>query len=326
MINLYKPTIYITRKIPNHLLEPYKNQFNFQMWHEETVPVPNDVLYQEAKKADGLLCLLTEQIDEKFINEASHLKIIANMAVGYDNINVAYANDKQIIVTNTPDVLTETTADLTFSLLMATARRIVEATDSIRNNEWGDWSPFMLAGTDIYEKTLGIVGMGRIGEAVVRRANGFNMNTLYVNRNRKYDIENELGVAYRSFDDLLNEADFVVSLVPLSNETENLFNRSTFQKMKSSAIFINVSRGGVVDEGALYEALVANEIAAAGLDVFKHEPINNRHPLVSLKNTVLLPHIGSASIATREKMITLCLENIAEVFAGRSPKTPVIKQ
>ena len=318
-----KPNIYITRKIPEHLIKPFKEDFNFRMWDEETIPIPKDVLYEEAKQADGLLCLLTEKIDKEFLDHASHLKIIANMAVGYDNIDVAYAKEKQVIVTNTPDVLTETTADLTFALLMATARRIVEAADCIRENKWGDWSPFMLAGSDIHHKKIGIVGMGRIGKAVAKRAKGFNMNVLYHNRSRKYKIESELGIVFQSFEELLTESDFVVSLLPLSDETTNKFNRSAFQKMKSTGIFINVSRGGVVDEAALYEALVNNEIKAAGLDVFQNEPINSTHPLVSLKNVVALPHIGSASVSTRENMITLCLENIDYVFAGKGPKTPV---
>lgn len=323
VIILDKLNIYITRKIPNHLIEPFKESFNFRMWNEETIPVPRDVLIKEAARADAILCLLTEKIDRDFLNHASHLKIIANMAVGYDNIDIAYAREKGIIITNTPDVLTETTADLTFALLMATARRIVEASDYIKENKWDDWSPFMLAGSDIHNKTIGIVGMGRIGEAVARRANGFSMNVLYHNRNRNRDIEKQLGVAYRSFEELLIESDFVVSLLPMSEETENKFNRSAFEKMKSTGIFINVSRGGVVDEDALYDALVTNEIKGAGLDVFKIEPIDNTHPLISLKNIVALPHIGSSSISTRENMITLCLENIVEVLQGKEPITPV---
>lgn len=318
-----KPTIYITRKIPSHLLAPYKDRFHFSMWTEETKPVPRQVLFKEAKKADGLLCLLTEKIDHAFLAHASHLKVIANMAVGYDNVDVEAAKTHHIPITNTPDVLTETTADLTFSLLMATARRLVEASDVIRNNEWGEWSPFMLAGSDIHHQTIGIVGMGRIGEAVARRAKGFNMNVVYHNRTRKKEAERLSDATYMSFDTLLSEADFVVSLVPFTAQTENLFNAQAFEKMKSSAIFINVSRGGVVDEEALYYALLSKQIKAAGLDVFKNEPIANSHPLAGLPNAVLLPHIGSATIATREKMLTLCLDNIRAVFSGEDPITPV---
>lgn len=322
-IRLTKPKIYLTRKIPNYIIEPFQQQFNIKMWTEEDKPVPREVLWEEVLDADGLLCLLTEKIDRSFLEHASHLKIIANMAVGYDNIDVNAATEKQIIVTNTPDVLTETTADLTFALLMATARRLIEAASYISDDKWGDWAPFMLAGADIHHKTIGIVGMGRIGEAVARRAKGFNMNILYHNRTRKERVENELGASYVSFETLLEQADFVVSLMPLSEQTANLFDTAAFQKMKSSAIFINVSRGGVVDEDALYQALKEKEIQAAGLDVFKNEPISSNHPLASLPNVVLLPHIGSASIATREKMVTLCFKNLQAVLSGEDPLTPV---
>lgn len=318
-----KPTIYITRKLPDYILAPYQEQFNFRMWHDDEKPVPKEVLYEEAKEADGLLTLLTEKIDRAFLQHASHLKIIANMAVGYDNIDVAAAEEYGIVITNTPDVLTESTADLTFALLMATARRIVEASNVIYDNKWGDWSPFMLAGTDIHHKTIGIVGMGRIGEALAQRARGFNMKVLYHNRSRKEQAEQEHGLQYCSFDELLEEADYIVSLLPLTEQTENKFDQEVFDKMKESAIFINASRGGVVDEAALYEALKHERIRAAGLDVFKGEPIAADHPLASLPNAVLLPHIGSATVATREKMLTLCLDNLQGFFHGDGPQTAV---
>lgn len=318
-----KPTIYITRKIPEELLEPYKEQCNFTMWHKEDTPVPKDILYEEVKHADGLICLITEKIDAAFLDHAAHLSVIANMAVGYDNIDIAKAKEHGIVVTNTPDVLTETTADLTFSLLMATARRIVEAASYIKEDKWGDWAPFMLAGTDIHSKTIGIVGMGRIGEAVGKRAKGFGMDILYHNRTRHESLEKNLDATYVPFQTLLTEADFVISLVPLTEETEELFNEAAFRKMKSSAIFINASRGGVVDEQALYEALRNGYIHAAGLDVFKEEPINSSHPLNQLSNVTLLPHIGSASVQTREKMIQLCLDNVSRVCHEQKAVTPV---
>lgn len=318
-----KPTIYITRKIPKALMNPFKDQYHIKMWESDTKPVPKDVLYEEAAQADGLLCLLTEKIDRAFIKHASHLKIIANMAVGYDNVDVEAANEYGITITNTPNVLTETTADLTFALLMATARRIVEASHTIYEDKWGEWSPFMLAGTDIHHKKMGIVGMGRIGEAVAKRAKGFNMDVCYHNRSRKAEIEHELGLNYVGLDELLSTADFIVSLVPFTEETAHLFDQTAFKKMKPSAIFINASRGGVVDEAALYEALKHRHIQAAGLDVFKGEPISSDHPLTTLPNAVLLPHIGSATVETREGMLTLCLENISAVLKGENPKTPI---
>ena len=318
-----KPIIYITRQIPTKLLEPYEAQFQFEMWEKEDTPVPEALLYEEVKRADGMLCLLTEKVDKSFLEHASHLKVIANMAVGYDNIDVKTANAKEIIITNTPDVLTETTADLTFTLLLTTARRIIEASHYIAEDKWDVWSPFMLAGSDVHAKKIGIIGMGRIGEAVGRRAKGFGMDILYHNRSRNERIENELGATYGSFEDVIKEADFVVSLLPLTAETEDTFNEATFAQMKRSAIFINASRGGVVDEQALYDALKNQVIRAAGIDVFKKEPIDSTHPLATLPNAVLLPHIGSASVQTREKMIQLCLENISRVLHGEAPLTPV---
>lgn len=318
-----KEVIYITRKIPEELLTPYKNKFEFKMWNEAEIPVPKAVLSKEAKRASGLLCVLSDKIDAEFLEENRHLKIIANLAVGFDNIDIDKANSLGITITNTPDVLTETTADLTFSLLMATARRLIEANNIIVEDKWQNWSPFMMAGSDIYNKTIGIVGMGRIGEAVARRAKGFNMDVLYYNRNQNIAAEEEIGAKYKTFDDLIEQADFIVSLVPLTEETFELFDEIAFKKMKQTAVFINVSRGAVVNEDALYNALKTGEITAAGLDVFKEEPIAASHRFVGLKNAVLLPHIGSASVATRTNMIQLCLENIGNVLNGKVPKTEV---
>ncbi|MGY0693247.1 2-hydroxyacid dehydrogenase [Virgibacillus sp. FSP13] len=318
-----KSRIYITRKIPDEVIKPYKHFFDIRMWEKETEPVPREILLEEIKHVDGLFCLLTELVDQQCLENASKLKVIANMAVGYDNIDVIAAKRQGIIVTNTPDVLTETTADLAFTLVMATARRVVEASDYIKAGKWKDWSPFMLAGTDIHDKTIGIVGMGRIGQAVARRANGFGMEILYHNRSRHERAEHELHATYVDMDKLLEESDFVVSLVPLTEQTEKLFNQETFHKMKDTAIFINVSRGKVVDEEALYEALRAKEIAAAGLDVFAKEPIGADHPLLKLENVICLPHIGSASVETRIDMMNLCLENIHHVLNGENPVTPI---
>ncbi|WP_164668257.1 2-hydroxyacid dehydrogenase [Virgibacillus doumboii] len=318
-----KPVIYITRKIPDDILQPYQDSFNFRMWAGVDVPVPRDVLLREAASADGILCLLTEKVNREVFAAANNLKIVANMAVGYDNIDVDAAREHNVVVTNTPDVLTETTADLTFALLMAAARRIVEAEKYISDDRWKHWSPYLLAGSDVHGKKIGIVGMGRIGEAVARRAKGFGMTILYHNRSRKNQTEQELGVFYTEFEELLNKADYVVSLVPMTDETKKMFDRKAFQKMKSTAIFINVSRGGVVDEGALHDALTENEIRGAGLDVFENEPIAADHPLLQMQNVVCLPHIGSASIETRTKMLKLCLDNLAAVFDGDDPITPV---
>ncbi|MFC2947156.1 2-hydroxyacid dehydrogenase [Virgibacillus sediminis] len=315
--------IYVTRKIPEQFLQTYQNHFRFECWNKEEEPVPREILLEKAEKADGLLTMLSDKIDQELLDRATRLKVVSNLAVGYDNIEVEEARKRGVAVTNTPDVLTDTTADLAFALLMATARRLAEATDFVREDRWRNWSPFLLAGSDIHHKTIGIVGMGRIGEAIAKRARGFGMKVLYHNRTRKYEAEKTLPAVYREFDQLLQEADYVVSVLPLTDETADLFDAQAFRLMKETSIFINVSRGGVVDENALLKALKAKEIKAAGLDVFREEPIRSDHPFLALENCVCLPHIGSASMETRAQMINLCLENLTAVLGGEDPKTPV---
>ncbi|WP_077602133.1 2-hydroxyacid dehydrogenase [Oceanobacillus sojae] len=318
-----KPKVYITRKIDEKYLQAYRNELDIHMWEKEEESVPRETLFKEIADADALFAVLSDTIDEELLSKAPRLKVIANMAVGYDNIDVEACKKHQVVVANTPDVLSETTADLGFSLIMATARRIVEADEWVKQDKWQSWAPFFFAGTDIYGKTLGIVGMGRIGEAIAKRAAGFDMNIQYHNRSRKKDAEERLNAKYVSFDELLETSDFIVTVVPHTKETDKLFNKDVFKKMKSSAIFINISRGKVVDEEALAEALKTGEIQAAGLDVFDEEPIRADHPLVGLKNTVCIPHIGSASVETRTKMVQLCLENIQAVVTGEPAITPV---
>jgi glyoxylate reductase len=320
-----KPYVYITRKLSDEVIKPLLQNFNVNMWDYDDIPVPRELLLSEAKKADALLTMLSDSIDEAILTAGNNLKVVANLAVGFDNIDVKAASREGIAVCNTPDVLTDTTADLTFGLLMATARRIVEAAEFVKEDMWKSWSPLLLAGHDIHHKTIGIVGMGKIGETVAKRATGFEMDILYHNRTRKPAVEQELGAVYMSFEELVEKSDFIVCLTPLTPETKNMFTREVFQKMKQSAIFINASRGPVVDEQALYEALVAGEIAGAGLDVFDKEPIDSSHPLLQLTNVVALPHIGSSSVETRTVMMRLCLDNIAAVLEGKEPKTLVNK-
>jgi glyoxylate reductase len=320
-----KPRIYITRKIPNDLLEPYKEQFDFHLWEKEDEAVPGEILKTEARHADGLLCVLTDKIDEDLLNNAPDLKIVANMAVGYDNIDVPAAKKYGVTITNTPDVLTETTADMGFALLMATARRMIEANQYIKQDRWKNWSPYLLAGSDVHHKTIGIAGMGRIGKAIARRAKGFGMSVMYYNRSRKPDAEEEFQAVYTDFETLLREADFVVSVLPMTEETKEMFNAAAFQKMKNSAIFVNISRGGVVNETDLAEAIKKKEIKGAGLDVFENEPIAADHPFMQLDEIICMPHIGSATEETRSAMLKLCLENIHGFFSGIGPKTPVDK-
>lgn len=318
-----KPYIYITRKLPQEAVERFQTEFEIKMWDFEDVPVPREILLKEAEKADALLTMLSDSIDEKVLNAGERLKVVANLAVGFDNIDIVTASKKGVAVCNTPDVLTDTTADLAFALLMATARRIVEASEMVKQGEWKSWSPLLLAGHDIHHKTIGIVGMGKIGSAVAKRATGFEMEILYHNRSRKPEIEKEIGAKFSSFDELVTKSDFIVCLTPLTNETRNLFTREVFKKMKPSSIFINAGRGPVVDEEALHAALVEGEIAGAGLDVFVKEPISGEHPLLSLPNVVAIPHIGSSSVETRITMMELCMENMIAVLNGKSPKTLV---
>jgi glyoxylate reductase len=318
-----KPYVFITRKIPEETLVELKKKAEIKMWPHEEDAVPREVLEEEAKKADGLLTMLSDKVDKELLDKASSLKVIANLAVGYDNIDISAAKKAGITVCNTPDVLTDSTADLAFSLILATARRIVESANYVKEGKWNSWGPLLLAGADVHHKTIGIVGMGRIGEAVARRAKGFDMRILYHNRKRKAEAELSLNAEYKEFHELLNESDFVVCLAPLTSETKGMFNREAFQSMKKSAIFINAGRGASVDEVALVEALQNQTIAGAGLDVFEKEPIDPGHPLLSMKQVVALPHIGSASVETRMKMSELACRNIVNILDGKDPETPV---
>lgn len=311
-----KEKIYITRKLPASVLEILGERFHVDMWEKEEEAVPRDVLLEKVKDTQGLLCMLTETIDEEVMKAAPNLKVISNMAVGYNNIDVEAATQRGITVTNTPGVLTETTADLTFALLMATARRLMEASDYLRDGKWETWSPMQLTGMDIHGATLGIIGFGRIGQAVARRAAGFGMNILYYNRSQKPDAEKETGARFSEFKDVLKESDFIIVLLPYSKEVHHLISAKELSLMKKTAVLINTARGGIVDEGALYDALTNGNLWAAGLDVFEKEPVDPGNPLLTLPNVVTLPHIGSASIATRMKMAGLAVENLQNVLVG----------
>jgi glyoxylate reductase len=261
-------------------------------------------------------------MDGEVMDAAEDLRVIANMAVGYDNVDVQAAGKRGVVVTNTPGVLDETTADVAFMLLLAAARRLGEGERLVRAGRWEWWGPKLLMGRDVWGKRLGIVGLGRIGQAVARRARGFGMEVLYHNRSRQEEAERELGARYTDLDDLLRTADFVSIHTPLTPETTHLIGADELDDMKPEAVLVNTSRGPVVDEAALAEALAARRIFAAGLDVYENEP--EVHPkLLELENVVLAPHIGSASVETRDKMAALAAENLAAVLRGESPKTPV---
>ncbi len=317
------PYVFITRKVPEDTIAPIREVADVKMWDSEDIPVPREVLLEEAEAATAIYSILSDKIDRELIERAKNLRVVGNLAVGYDNVDVEAATEYGVIVCNTPDVLTDTTADLAFALLMATARRIPEAQQYIKDGKWVNWSPLLLAGQDVHHKTLGIVGMGRIGEIVAKRATGFEMDILYHNRSRNEKAENEFGAAYVSFDKLLETADYVLNLTPLTPETAGMFNRDVFNKMKKNAIFLNVGRGGAVVEEDLVAAIEQGEIAGAGLDVFEKEPVPEDHPLMQFQNVVCLPHIGSASVETRKAMCSLTSRNIRAVLRGEKPEAAV---
>ncbi|MDX5982388.1 D-glycerate dehydrogenase [Exiguobacterium profundum] len=315
-----KKRIYITRRLPEEAVEPLRDQYDVRMWEHEGESVPREVLLEEASSAHALWSMLSDTIDREVFERATHLEVVSNLAVGYNNIDLNAAKENGVIVTNTPGVLTETTADLTFGLMMMTARRLGEAERDLRAGEWKSWLPMGYVGMDLYQAKLGIIGMGRIGEAVARRARGFDMEVLYHNRTRRHESESMYGFTYAELDELLTQSDFVVVLAPLTDETRGMLGAKEFAKMKETSIFINVARGEIIDEQALYEALKARKIWGAGLDVFTKEPIDLDHPLLTLPNVTTLPHIGSATIRTRLAMMALNRDAITNVLEGKEPK------
>ncbi|MGB9682432.1 MAG: 2-hydroxyacid dehydrogenase [bacterium] len=315
--------VYITRRIPQPGIDMIAKEHEVEINPYDRV-LTRDELLKAVKGRDGILTLLTDKIDAEVFDAAGpQLKVVSNYAVGYDNIDVNEATRRRIIVTNTPGVLTETTADLAWTLIMSVARRIVEADKFTRAGRYEGWAPMLFLGQDIFGKTLGIVGMGRIGQAVARRAKGFNMKILYNDvRRLPEEIERELNATFVLLDELLENSDFVSLHTFLSPETYHLINEERLKKMKKTAYLINTSRGPVVDEISLVKALKEGWIAGAGLDVYEFEP-RLTPGLVECENTVLLPHIASASVETRTKMATMAAENLLAVLANKRPPNPV---
>ncbi len=311
-----KPRVFVTRIIPEEGLEMVRSATDVEVWQGE-LPPPYEVLLQKITSVDGLLCLLTDRIDRDLIGAAGEsLKVISQMAVGYDNIDVAAVTERGIPIGNTPGVLTDATADFAWALLMAAARRVVEADKFTRDGYWRTWGPTLLMGPDVAGATLGIVGLGRIGQAVVQRARGFQMRIIYHDIQRHHDIEETMGVEFASFDNLLQESDFVSIHTVLSNDTHHLFGEKQFDLMKPSGILINTARGPIVDPIALYSALHKGKIAYAALDVTESEPILPDDPLLELKNIIITPHIASASKYARTKMATMAAENLIAGLKG----------
>ena len=318
-----RPRVYVTRRLPQPALDIIRPIADFTLWDREDIPPSRQVLLREVTQVDGLLSLLTDRIDGEVMDAAPRLRVVSNFAVGFDNIDIPAATQRRIVVTNTPEVLTETVADFAFCLMLAAARRLVEGDRYARDGKWKTWEPLLLAGQDMYRATLGLIGLGRIGSAVARRAKGFEMRVMYYDPFRREDLEQSLQIEYRPFTDVLRQADFISVHVPLSEQTRHLIRRDQFSMMKPTAVFVNTSRGPVVDQQALAEALAARRIFAAGIDVFEREPVPTDDPLLAQGNAIVAPHIASASIPTRIRMATLAAENLVAVLQGKRPPNPV---
>jgi glyoxylate reductase len=317
-----RPKVYVTRLLPKPAMDRITSYCDAQTWNGE-LPPPRDVILQNVPELDGLVSLLTDRIDAEVMDRAPRLKVISNYAVGFDNIDVDAATKRGIIVANTPGVLTETTADFAFALMMAAARRIVEGDKVVRAGKWMTWGPMILLGQDLHGTTLGIVGLGRIGAAVARRAKGFGMKIQYYDVIRNQQAEQELGIQYADLDKVLAESDFVTLHTNLTPQTHHLISANQFEKMRRNCILVNTSRGPIVDNMALYEALRDGKIAYAALDVTEPEPIPKDHPLLTLDNVIIAPHIASASVATRTKMALMAADNLIAGLKGEMPPNPV---
>jgi glyoxylate reductase len=307
-----KPKVFVTRNIPEKGLALVRDFCDADIWQDE-IPPGRDVLLGRVRVAHGLLSALTEQIDLEVMKAAPNLKVISNFAVGVDNIDVAEATARKIPVGNTPGVLTDATADMAFALLLAAARRIVEAEHYVQEGKWKTWSPQLLLGADLASSTLGIVGFGRIGQAVAKRAAGFDLRVIYHDPTR----QPAFGATPVELDTLIKESDFLSLHVPLTADTRHLIDAEALEKMKPNAVLVNTSRGPVVDPRALYEALKAHRIFAAALDVTEPEPLPQDDPLLALHNCIVVPHLGSASKRTRDQMAVMAAQNLIAGLKGQ---------
>ncbi len=313
-----RPSVFLTRRLPPGVMKRLEAETELR-WNQEDRVVSAQELAEAVVDCEALLSLVTDRVDDALLGKAARLRVVANVAVGYDNIDVDAATRRGVAVTNTPGVLTETTADLAWALLLAVSRRIVEGDRLVRSGDWSGWAPTQLLGRDVHGATLGIVGLGRIGRSVARRARGFDMRVLYWNRTRLDPVEErELGVEYRSLGSLLAESDFVTIHVAATEETHHLIDAEALGSMQPHAGLINTARGTVVDEAALVTALREGRLASAGLDVYEREPIVTP-ALFEMPRVVLLPHLGSASEATRERMGEMALDNALAACRGERP-------
>lgn len=310
------PSVLVTRELPGSApLARLREAAEVEVW-PQAAPPPYDTLRALAGSRDGLLTMLTDRVDGSLLDAASHVRVVSNMAVGYDNIDVPAASERGVLVTHTPGVLTGATADLAFALLLAAARRLPEAQEAVRDGLWGPWHPTWMLGNEVHGATLGIVGPGRIGRAVAERGAAFGMRVLYAGRREHPDFPGERV----SFELLLERADFVSVHVPLTPETAGMFGRDAFSRMHEHAILVNTARGGVVDQAALLEALEQGQIGGAALDVTTPEPLPPDDPLLRAPNLLVTPHIGSATGRTRERMAMLAVEGLLAALAGERPE------
>jgi glyoxylate reductase len=307
--------VYVTRTIAPEAIEMLRADHEVEIWPEDRA-IPRPTLLQKVADADALLCIISERIDDEVLARAPRLRIVANMAVGYDNVDVAACTRRVVIATNTPGVLTETTADLTFGLIIAVGRQLMAAERFVRQGQWKTWEPSLFIGRDVHHATLGIVGLGRIGAELAKRARGFDMRVLYAGRQRKPDLEAQLGVEFATLDDLLAQSDYVSINVALTPETRKLIGAAQLARMRPEAFLINAARGPIVDTEALYEACRSGRIAGAALDVTDPEPLPADHPLVGRDDVIVIPHIGSNTLATRVKMGRMCSENLLAALRG----------
>jgi len=310
-----KPKVFVTRVIPDKGLDLVKEFCDADVWDGE-LPPPREEILRRVRGVDGLLSLLTDKIDSEVMDAAgSQLKVISNYAVGFDNIDVSTATKRGIPIGNTPDVLTDATADFSFALMMSAGRRVLEGDRYVRDGKWKTWAPMLLLGNDVYGATLGLVGFGRIGKAMSRRASGFNMRVIYYDPSEQGQ-DNDLNATSVDFETLLEESDFISLHTPLTPDTHHLIDAKALSRMKRNAVLVNTSRGPVVDMDALYEALRDKLIFAAGLDVTDPEPLPADHPLLALDNLVIAPHIASASITARSNMAFLAAKNLIAGLKG----------
>lgn len=314
---MHKPFIFITRQIATDAVERLREKADVEIWPYEDPP-PKAVLLEKISRADGILTMLTDPIDSEVIQAASpFLKVISQMAVGFDNIDVSAATQRRIPIGHTPGVLTETTADFAWALILAAARRVVEADRQVHRGIWKPWGPEVLTGLDVYGATLGIIGFGRIGQAVARRAKCFNMRIIYYSRHRKPESEQALSASYMDLEEIFRHSDILSLHLNYTPEAYHLVNRERLALMKPTAILVNTARGAVVDPEALVWALQNKIIAAAALDVFETEPIPFDHPLLQMDNVILTPHIASASRETRHRMAIMAVENVLAGLENR---------